>query len=247
MCIILSMYGGGFATVPAYLADMFGTQFVGAIHGRLLTAWSTAGIIGPLMIGYMRDAQIAAGVSREHVYDVTFLMLAGLLVVGFIANLLVRPVARKWFMSDAEVAALQADKAAMEGPGRSADIGAGGFSASISCGCGLGSDLGSGFGSGLGCCLTSGFGGSRGLGGGGLASSNETWMASSKSSFGRCCDSHHNPRRTIACSSTANATAVGDMRSEREWKALTAWSTACFYAGGRRAATLAATYPLRID
>ena len=80
------------------------------------------------MIGYMRDAQIAAGVSREHVYDVTFLMLAGLLVVGFIANLLVRPVARKWFMSDAEVAALQADKAAMEGPGRSADIGAGGFS-----------------------------------------------------------------------------------------------------------------------
>ena len=128
MCIILSMYGGGFATVPAYLADMFGTQFVGAIHGRLLTAWSTAGIIGPLMIGYMRDAQIAAGVSREHVYDVTFLMLAGLLVVGFIANLLVRPVARKWFMSDAEVAALQADKAAMEGPGRSADIGAGGFS-----------------------------------------------------------------------------------------------------------------------
>ena len=128
MCIILSMYGGGFATVPAYLADMFGTQFVGAIHGRLLTAWSTAGIIGPLMIGYMRDAQIAAGVSREHVFDVTFLMLAGLLVVGFIANLLVRPVARKWFMSDAEVAALQADKAAMEGPGRSADIGAGGFS-----------------------------------------------------------------------------------------------------------------------
>ena len=128
MCIILSMYGGGFATVPAYLADMFGTQFVGAIHGRLLTAWSTAGIIGPLMIGYMRDAQIAAGVSREHVYDVTFLMLAGLLVVGFIANLLVRPVARKWFMSDTEVAALQADKAAMEGPGRSADIGAGGFS-----------------------------------------------------------------------------------------------------------------------
>ncbi len=128
MCVILSMYGGGFATVPAYLADMFGTQFVGAIHGRLLTAWSTAGIIGPLMIGYMRDAQIAAGVSREHVYDITFLMLAGLLVVGFVANLMVRPVAAKWFMSDAELAAFQADKAAMEGPARGTDIGAGGFS-----------------------------------------------------------------------------------------------------------------------
>ncbi len=128
MCVILSMYGGGFATVPAYLADMFGTQFVGAIHGRLLTAWSTAGIIGPLMIGYMRDAQIAAGVSQEHVYDITFLMLAGLLVVGFVANLMVRPVAAKWFMSDAELAAFQADKAAMEGPARGTDIGAGGFS-----------------------------------------------------------------------------------------------------------------------
>ena len=128
MCVILSMYGGGFATVPAYLADMFGTQFVGAIHGRLLTAWSTAGIIGPLMIGYMRDAQIAAGVSREHVYDITFLMLAGLLVVGFVSNLMVRPVAAKWFMSDAELAAFQADKAAMEGPARGTDIGAGGFS-----------------------------------------------------------------------------------------------------------------------
>jgi hypothetical protein len=62
--IILSMYGGGFATVPAYLADMFGTQFVGAIHGRLLTAWSTAGIVGPVVVNYIREAQIAAGVPR---------------------------------------------------------------------------------------------------------------------------------------------------------------------------------------
>ena len=54
-CIILSMYGGGFATVPAYLADMFGTQFVGAIHGRLLTAWSTAGIVGPVLVSYIRE------------------------------------------------------------------------------------------------------------------------------------------------------------------------------------------------
>ena len=68
-CVILSMYGGGFATVPAYLADMFGTRFVGAIHGRLLTAWSTAGVVGPLLIGYIRDAQIAAGVERAQVYD----------------------------------------------------------------------------------------------------------------------------------------------------------------------------------
>src|SRR5690606_22175323 len=61
-CIILSMYGGGFSTVPAYLADIFGTKFVGAIHGRLLTAWSTAGVIGPMVIGYIRDKQLEAGV-----------------------------------------------------------------------------------------------------------------------------------------------------------------------------------------
>ena len=75
-CIILSMYGGGFATVPAYLADMFGTQFVGAIHGRLLTAWSTAGIIGPVVVNYIREAQLAAGraarspLRLHHVYPV---------------------------------------------------------------------------------------------------------------------------------------------------------------------------------
>jgi MFS family permease len=70
-CIILSMYGGGFSTVPAYLADIFGTQFVGAIHGRLLTAWSTAGIIGPVVVNYIREFQIAAGVPRDSVYDFT--------------------------------------------------------------------------------------------------------------------------------------------------------------------------------
>ncbi|VFU07056.1 protein of unknown function [Methylocella tundrae] len=79
MCIILSMYGGGFATVPAYLADVFGTRFVGAIHGRLLTAWSTAGIVGPVVIGYIRDAQIAAGINRALVYDRTMYILAGFL------------------------------------------------------------------------------------------------------------------------------------------------------------------------
>src|SRR5208282_3199405 len=90
--IILSMYGGGFATVPAYLADMFGTQFVGAIHGRLLTSWSTAGIIGPVLVNYIREAQIAAGVARAHVYDFTMYILAGLLALGFVCNLLIKPV-----------------------------------------------------------------------------------------------------------------------------------------------------------
>ena len=107
-CVILSMYGGGFATVPAYLADIFGTQFVGAIHGRLLTAWSTAGVIGPLVVTYIREAQIGAGVPRALVYDNTMYILAGFLVIGLVANFLVRPLDRKWFMSDAEVYALQA-------------------------------------------------------------------------------------------------------------------------------------------
>ncbi len=75
-CVILSMYGGGFATVPAYLADMFGTQYVGAIHGRLLTAWSTAGIIGPVIVNYIREFQIGAGVPRDQVYDFTMYILA---------------------------------------------------------------------------------------------------------------------------------------------------------------------------
>jgi MFS family permease len=99
-CIILSMYGGGFATVPAYLADVFGTAFVGAIHGRLLTAWSTAGVVGPLVVGYIRDAQIAAGVQRALVYDGTMYILASFLVVGFLCNALVRPVNPKWLMEE---------------------------------------------------------------------------------------------------------------------------------------------------
>jgi MFS family permease len=99
-CVILSMYGGGFATVPAYLADIFGTRFVGAIHGRLLTAWSTAGVVGPFVIGYIRDAQIAAGVDRAQVYDRTLYILAGFLIVGLICNAAVRPVASKWLMTE---------------------------------------------------------------------------------------------------------------------------------------------------
>jgi MFS family permease len=103
-CIILSMYGGGFATVPAYLADLFGTQMVGAIHGRLLTAWATAGILGPVVVNYMREYQLGLGLPREQVYNQTMYILVGMLVIGFIANLLVRPVADKHFMSDAELA-----------------------------------------------------------------------------------------------------------------------------------------------
>ncbi len=108
LCVILSMYGGGFATVPAYLADIFGTQFVGAIHGRLLTAWATAGIIGPVVVNYVREAEIAAGVPRHLVYDFTMYILAGFLVLGLLCNFLVRPLAEKWFMPDSEVAQIQA-------------------------------------------------------------------------------------------------------------------------------------------
>jgi MFS family permease len=106
--IILSMYGGGFATVPAYLADMFGTQFVGAIHGRLLTAWSTAGIIGPVVVNYIREFQLAAGVSRDHLYDITMYILCAMLIGGLICNYLIKPVDPKWHMSADEVAKLQA-------------------------------------------------------------------------------------------------------------------------------------------
>ncbi len=102
-CIIASMYGGGFATIPAYLADMFGTQFVGAIHGRLLTAWSTAGILGPVVVNYLHDTRLEAGVPFGQIYAPIFLVLAGLLVIGFIANMLVKPVADKYFMTDAEL------------------------------------------------------------------------------------------------------------------------------------------------
>ena len=126
-CIILSMYGGGFATVPAYLADMFGTQFVGAIHGRLLTAWSTAGIIGPVVVNYIREAQLAAGVPRSHLYDFTMYLLCSMLVIGLICNFLVKPVNPKWYMSQEEVAKLQAASKAGVAPSGSFGIGKGGL------------------------------------------------------------------------------------------------------------------------
>jgi MFS family permease len=85
--LILTMYGGGFATVPAYLSDIFGTQYVGAIHGRLLTAWSAAGVAGPVLVNYIREYQIKRGVPPAESYDVTMYLMAGLLVVGFICKL----------------------------------------------------------------------------------------------------------------------------------------------------------------
>lgn len=103
-CVIVSMYGGGFATVPAYLADLFGTQMVGAIHGRLLTAWATAGIVGPVVINYMRDYQLSLGTPRDQVYNQTMYILVGFLLVGLVCNLLVRPVDRRHFMGEEELA-----------------------------------------------------------------------------------------------------------------------------------------------
>ena len=96
LCIIASMYGGGFATIPAYLADLFGTQFVGAIHGRLLTAWSTAGIIGPVIVNYLHDTRLEAGVPYTKIYTPIFVALTLLLLLGFVANLLVTPVSTKY-------------------------------------------------------------------------------------------------------------------------------------------------------
>src|ERR1051326_2512223 len=94
--VIMSMYGGGFATIPAYLRDMFGTVQVGAIHGRLLTAWSTAGVLGPVLVNYIREYEIGRGVPKADAYTVTMYIMASLLIVGFVANLLVRPVDERY-------------------------------------------------------------------------------------------------------------------------------------------------------
>ena len=103
-CIVLSMYGGGFATIPAYLKDLFGTHHVSAIHGRLLTAWSVAGICGPLLVNGLLDhfvhthTNMTPLAARQEAYPLILHIMAGLLVLGFIANLLVRPVASKYWM-----------------------------------------------------------------------------------------------------------------------------------------------------
>ncbi len=94
-CVIMSMYGGGFATIPAYLRDQFGEMHVGAIHGRLLTAWSLAGVAGPVLVNYIREYQINHGVAKGDAYSATMYLMAGLLVVGFVANWLVQSVHAK--------------------------------------------------------------------------------------------------------------------------------------------------------
>jgi hypothetical protein len=98
--VIVTMYGGGFATIPAYLRDLFGSYQVGAIHGRLITAWSVAALLGPSLVNYISTAEIDAGVPRAEAYNSTMFLMAGLLVVGLVANLLVRPVALKYYRAE---------------------------------------------------------------------------------------------------------------------------------------------------
>ncbi len=117
--IILSFYGGGFSTVPAYLKDLFGTIQVGAIHGRLLTAWSAAGVAGPLIVNGLADAQGAAGKSGADLYTVSLLVMVGVLVVGFIANLLIRPVANR-FLAPVEDERFRREEPARHAPRRTA-------------------------------------------------------------------------------------------------------------------------------
>ena len=96
--VIISMYGGGFSTVPAYLKDMFGTRYVGAIHGWLLTAWSAAGIFGPVLVNYIRQYQIDHGIPKAQAYNSTMYIMAGLLVVGFICNACIKAVHDRFHM-----------------------------------------------------------------------------------------------------------------------------------------------------
>jgi len=95
-CVILSMYGGGFATIPAYLADVFGTRYVSAVHGRLLTAWSAAGVLGPVLVNYIRQFQIDRGIPKDQAYNITMYIMAGLLAIAFFANLAIKPVAERY-------------------------------------------------------------------------------------------------------------------------------------------------------
>ena len=100
--VIISFYGGGFATIPAYLKDLFGGAQVGAIHGRLLTAWSAAGVAGPLIVNLIADSQESAGKEGADLYQLSLYIMVGVLVVGFVANLLVRPVDRRFRMEETE-------------------------------------------------------------------------------------------------------------------------------------------------
>jgi MFS family permease len=115
--IILSMYGGGFATVPAYLKDMFGTRYVGAIHGWLLTAWAAAGVFGPVLVNYIREYQIGNGVPKAQAYNTTMYIMAALLVMGFICNACIKAVHTRFHMtSDHEAERAAAAVGAMGRP-----------------------------------------------------------------------------------------------------------------------------------
>jgi MFS family permease len=90
--LIISMYGGGFATIPAYLRDLFRTMHLGAIHGRLITAWSMAAVLGPQLVNYVSTYRIEHGIPRAQAYNATMYLMTGLLLVGLVCNLLVGPV-----------------------------------------------------------------------------------------------------------------------------------------------------------
>lgn len=98
--LIISMYGGGFATIPAYLRDLFGTIQLGAIHGRLITAWSMAAVLGPQLVNYVSTYRINHGVPRAEAYNATMYLMSGLLILGLICNLMVRPVHEKHHHTD---------------------------------------------------------------------------------------------------------------------------------------------------
>ena len=130
-CVIISFYGGGFATVPAYLKDLFGTFQVGAIHGRLLTAWSAAGVAGPLIVNVITENQREGGATGAAAYRPSLLVMVGLLAIGFVANLLVRPVSATYHESEGD-GPRELATAGSGGPTASTTISAGARSASTS-------------------------------------------------------------------------------------------------------------------
>ena len=98
--VLLSMYGGGFATMPAYVRDLFGARDLSQIYGRLLTAWSVAGVLGPAMVNYIREYQIHRGVAPANAYSTVLYVMSGLLAVGLVCNLLIRPVSEHAYATD---------------------------------------------------------------------------------------------------------------------------------------------------
>ncbi len=104
-CLAISMYGGGFAAIPAYLKDLFGTHQVGAIHGRILLAWSTAAVAGPVLVNYLRQIQLDHGIPAAQAYSITLYIMAGLLLLGLLCNACVKAVHEKHYQSNINLAA----------------------------------------------------------------------------------------------------------------------------------------------